>query len=81
MEEEGNGMRWLVARLTDIMKFVIIADSHGQHNELTLPKGDVIVHAGDINRRGEETEVLDFLNWFANLDSCLDIKTKNVRQV
>ena len=50
------------------MKFVAIADSHGQHNKLTLPKGDVIIHAGDISRLGKENEVLDFLNWFKNLD-------------
>jgi Icc-related predicted phosphoesterase len=50
------------------MKFVVISDSHGQHGQLTLPKGDVIIHAGDISKRGEETEVLDFLNWFSNLD-------------
>ncbi len=50
------------------MKFVAISDTHGQHLKLKLPKGDVIIHAGDISKRGEEHEVLDFLNWFKNLD-------------
>ncbi|MBS1636912.1 MAG: metallophosphatase domain-containing protein [Bacteroidetes bacterium] len=50
------------------MKFVTIADSHGQHHRLILPKGDVIIHAGDVSRRGEENEVIDFLNWFSTLD-------------
>lgn len=50
------------------MKFVIISDTHGQHKNLTLPKGDVIIHAGDISQRGKESEILDFLNWFKDLD-------------
>lgn len=50
------------------MKFVCIADTHGQHHSLKLPKADVIIHAGDISRRGEISEVRDFLNWFTELD-------------
>lgn len=50
------------------MKFVIISDSHGQHAKLNLPKGDAIIHAGDITQRGAENEVIDFLNWFTDLD-------------
>lgn len=50
------------------MKFVIISDTHGQHNNLSLPKGDVLIHAGDISQRGEENEIIDFLNWFSNCD-------------
>lgn len=50
------------------MKFVCIADTHGQHHSLKLPKADVIIHAGDISRRGEKSEVLDFLKWFSDLD-------------
>ena len=50
------------------MKFIIISDTHGQHKKLTLPKGDVIIHAGDISHRGKESEIIDFLNWFKDLD-------------
>lgn len=50
------------------MKFVIISDTHGEHRKLTLPKGNVIIHAGDISRRGEKEEIIDFLDWFKELD-------------
>lgn len=50
------------------MKFVTISDTHGQHNRLILPKGDVIIHAGDISKRGEKYEIIDFLQWFESLD-------------
>ncbi len=47
------------------MKFVAISDTHGQHQKLTLPDGDVLIHAGDISSRGLAVEVTQFLNWFA----------------
>ena len=50
------------------MKFVIIADTHGKHRSVRLPKGDVLIHAGDISYRGEKLEIKDFLLWFARQD-------------
>lgn len=50
-----------------MLKFVAISDTHGRHRNLVLPKGDVIIHGGDITYKGEEAEVADFLNWFAKL--------------
>lgn len=49
------------------MKFVVISDTHGQHRSLKLPKGDIIIHAGDISKRGHPIEMEDFLDWFSNL--------------
>ncbi|HEX8516878.1 MAG TPA: metallophosphoesterase [Bacteroidia bacterium] len=49
------------------MKFVAISDTHGQHNNLRLPQADVIIHAGDITKRGNKEEVVEFLTWFAEL--------------
>ncbi len=50
------------------MKFVAIADTHGQHNNLALPPADVLIHAGDISMKGTEAEVISFLNWFSQQD-------------
>ena len=50
------------------MKIVCISDTHGQHRALTLPKGDMVIHAGDITTRGRKDQVHDFLNWYAKLD-------------
>ena len=46
------------------MKFVAISDTHCRHNNLKLPKGDVLLHAGDVTYKGEKSEVIDFLKWF-----------------
>ncbi|HET7896251.1 MAG TPA: metallophosphatase domain-containing protein [Flavisolibacter sp.] len=46
------------------MKFVAISDTHCRHRSLRLPKGDVLLHAGDIGYRSNREEVIDFLDWF-----------------
>lgn len=50
------------------MKIVTISDTHGRHDKLALPKGDVLVCAGDITRKGSFEEVRDFLRWFSATD-------------
>ncbi|HJW16259.1 MAG TPA: metallophosphatase domain-containing protein [Flavisolibacter sp.] len=50
------------------MKFVGLADTHSRHRGIILPKGDVLIHGGDISYRGERLEVEDFLAWFAKQD-------------
>lgn len=50
------------------MKIVAISDTHNKQNKLTLPKGDVVCHAGDATSRGSIDEIEDFLDWYASLD-------------
>jgi Icc-related predicted phosphoesterase len=50
------------------LKFVAISDTHGQHEKLVLPPGDVLLHAGDVSVKGTEAQVIDFLHWFAAQD-------------
>ena len=47
------------------MKLVLISDTHGFHNGMTLPKGDILIHAGDVTGRGLYSQVADFIGWFA----------------
>ncbi|MCC6461480.1 MAG: metallophosphatase domain-containing protein [Saprospiraceae bacterium] len=47
------------------MKFVFISDTHLKHEQVELPPGDVLVHAGDFSRRGTPEEAAAFLHWFA----------------
>ncbi len=52
------------------MRIVCISDTHNQHHEATefLPKGDLIIHAGDVSGSGTESEIKNFLDWFDSLD-------------
>src|SRR5690625_1620059 len=47
------------------MKIVAISDTHGRHADIVFPKGDMLIHAGDVSSRGTRTQVADFIDWFA----------------
>lgn len=46
------------------MRFVFISDTHGKHDEVIVPPGDVLIHAGDVSSHGEREEVERFLRWY-----------------
>ncbi len=50
------------------MRIVCISDTHEQHEEIILPKGDMIIHAGDCTGLGTQMALRRFLDWYANLD-------------
>jgi len=50
------------------LRIVAISDTHGQHQDLRLHKGDLLIHAGDISGLGRPGEVKSFLDWFAAQD-------------
>lgn len=51
------------------MRILHLSDTHGMHHRLKdLPPADIIVHSGDGSEEGEMDEILDFLDWFFNLD-------------
>jgi predicted phosphohydrolase len=49
------------------MRIVCVSDTHGRHRDLTVPDGDLLVHAGDVTRRGELDTVADFDLWLGEL--------------
>jgi len=48
------------------MKLVCISDTHGDHEGLDLPTGDVLVHAGDLTGHGSQAETLSFMKWLGS---------------
>jgi len=57
------------------MKITFISDTHGLHKHYTsnaygnlLGSGDILVHAGDVSNVGKIDEIIDFLNWFSDVD-------------
>ena len=50
------------------MKIVAISDTHGLHQQVQLPKGDLLLHSGDVAKRGSKQEIVAFLNWFSQQD-------------
>ncbi|MBL7845554.1 MAG: metallophosphatase domain-containing protein [Cyclobacteriaceae bacterium] len=50
------------------MKIVCISDTHTKHKEVILPKGDLLIHAGDVSWVGSELQLIDFFKWFDKQD-------------
>jgi predicted phosphodiesterase len=49
------------------MKIVLISDTHGSHEGLTVPSGDLLIHAGDMTRSGALGELEAFAGWLRTL--------------
>jgi Icc-related predicted phosphoesterase len=46
------------------LRIVCISDTHGQHAKLSVPEGDVLIHAGDFMAFGDRPkEIIDFNQW------------------
>ncbi len=46
------------------VRIVCISDTHGQHAKLSVPVGDVLIHAGDFMTYGDTPkEIVDFNHW------------------
>ncbi|HEV3386654.1 MAG TPA: metallophosphatase domain-containing protein [Gemmata sp.] len=49
------------------MKIVCISDTHAGHEFTEVPDGDILVHGGDITRRGSLEDVESFNAWLGTL--------------
>jgi len=49
------------------MKLVIISDTHTKEKDIILPKGDILIHAGDFDIRGS-LDLQIIIEWFESLD-------------
>src|SRR3712207_5545038 len=48
-------------------RIVCISDTHNRNEQITVPEGDILIHAGDATFRGTIDEIERFNNWFAAL--------------
>jgi predicted phosphohydrolase len=49
------------------MRIVCLSDTHGTHERLRVPGGDVLIHAGDFSMNGRPEEIERFDRWLARL--------------
>lgn len=49
------------------MKLVMISDTHGDHGELNVPDGDVLIHCGDYSATGAAHDLVYFNTWLGTL--------------
>ncbi len=49
------------------LRVIAISDTHGYHDRVTVPDGDVLIHAGDLTKYGKLEEVREFDTFLAAL--------------
>src|ERR1044071_5799984 len=49
------------------MRIVCISDTHSRHDQIEVPPGDVLVHAGDSTMVGRVEEIAKFDHWLGRL--------------
>ena len=49
------------------LRVVAISDTHGQHQQVAVPDGDVLIHCGDYCSHGSFSEVSDLAKWMGSL--------------
>ena len=48
-------------------RIVCISDTHNRHDNIKVPDGDILIHAGDATNGGTIEEIAAFGKWFASL--------------
>ena len=48
-------------------RIICISDTHNRHDDIIVPDGDILIHAGDATNGGTVEEVAAFGKWFASL--------------
>jgi Icc-related predicted phosphoesterase len=49
------------------ISIVAISDTHGFHDAVDIPDGDILIHAGDLTRHGEMRDVKEFNDFLGGL--------------
>ncbi|KAF0684025.1 Aste57867_23946 [Aphanomyces stellatus] len=60
--EEGTD-----ARTARTLRFVCVSDTHGKHDQVDVPDGDVFIHAGDFSNTGSHNQLRRFAAWIESL--------------
>jgi predicted phosphodiesterase len=53
-------------------RIVFISDTHNLHEHVQLPKGDILIHAGDFTGQGQQHEVFSFFRWLTEQSNAFE---------
>lgn len=48
------------------MRIIAISDTHGFHEDLVIPEGDILIHAGDMTSQGRLSQIKNFNDWLGS---------------
>lgn len=71
VEAPGSGYALVAEQKTRAerlgLRIVCLSDTHGHHRNISVPDGDVLIHAGDFTQYGKEEQARDFGQWLQEL--------------
>lgn len=53
--------------MSHTIKIVALSDTHSRHRQISVPEGDILIHAGDATMSGAATEIAAFDHWLGTL--------------
>ncbi|CAE7462078.1 Mpped1 [Symbiodinium necroappetens] len=53
--------------INSMVRIIVVSDTHGLHETLKMPAGDVLVHCGDMADRGNVEHVRSCIRWLNSL--------------
>ena len=75
------------------MRLILLSDTHGFHDDLSVPEGDILIHAGDITMSGTLSEIELFDHFLSqqphrhkiviagNHDACFESSPQEAREL
>ncbi|PRP86700.1 phosphoesterase [Planoprotostelium fungivorum] len=66
LEESAQKRKYFGPRAQKL-RFVVVSDTHNQHESIKMPEADVFIHAGDFCGHGNLKEVEKFASWLSSL--------------
>ena len=64
----------LPSKSSDVIRIVVVSDTHGRHDKITLPGGDLFIHCGDVlmtsrlfSHENTEKKLRKFNDWLADV--------------
>jgi predicted phosphohydrolase len=49
------------------IRIVVVSDTHGLHDQIAIPPGDIFIHCGDFSRHADLSELRRFDEWLGTL--------------
>jgi predicted phosphohydrolase len=56
-----------VAQVDETLRVICLSDTHSRHDEIDVPPGDILIHAGDFTIAGAIEEIAAFNRWLGTL--------------
>ncbi len=50
-----------------MVRLVCLSDTHSKHKQISMPDGDILIHAGDLTPRGNHNEFISVGKWFESM--------------